>query len=126
MDNITSKIKVLSLFLIIVFCFSFCITLLSCSESYEKIKTSDDYIRDEIKYSIKGTLYSSGYSMQSFTTNIFRDGNNRYEVSGSVTLKDRYDNIWKGSYDAIVEYDPDSDNYSVRNFDMGNIYKQRW
>jgi hypothetical protein len=117
--------RALAILLIIVFCFSCCIFLPSCGESYEEVKTSSDYIRDEIKYELKGRFYSSGYSIQSFSTNISKDGDSRYEVSGTVTLKDSSGNTWKGSYDAVVRYYEDSDSYDVSSFSMGKIYKQR-
>lgn len=122
------RLKALSLFLLVVFCCSFCALFCSCSSSgnnkkYEK--TAKDYIRDEIKYELRGRLYSSGYSLSSFTTNIVKDGKTRYEVSGKVTVKDKYGDLWTGNYDAVVYYDADSDSYSVSSFSMGKIYKQR-
>lgn len=127
MKNIMSNIKFLSLFLTIVLCFSFCISLSSCGESYENegIKTSDDYIRDEIDYRVYGIMRTNNYTSYSFTSNISSSGENRYKVTGKVTLTDEYGDNWIGNYDAVVEYLPESDDYDLSSFNIGTLYKSR-
>ena len=113
--------------LILAFCLSFCTILSSCDggSSQEYQKTYRDYVRDQIEYRIKGTLYSSGYTFQSFTSNISHYDTDTYEVHGKVTVRDKYGDIWTGNYDAMVDYDVNDDSYRVRSFNMGSIYKQR-
>ena len=127
MKNIMSNIKFLSLFLVIVFCFSFCSILASCDSNnhYEYQKTSSDYIRDQIDYRVYGIMRTNNFSSYSFTSNISSSGENRYKVTGKVTLTDEYGDNWIGNYDAVVRYYEDSDSYDVSSFSMGKIYKQR-
>ena len=45
-----------------------------------------------------------------------------FEVTGKVTVKDKYGDSYTGKYDAVVEYDPATDDCDA-NCDIDKLYK---
>lgn len=48
---------------------------------------------------------------------------NEYEVTGKVTVTDKYGDTYTGKYDAEVEYDPEKKSCLVGDCDIADLYK---
>ena len=51
--------------------------------------------------------------MPTITTYVEKISENTYEVTGKVTIKDKYGDSYTGKYDAEVEYNPSTEKCSV-------------
>ena len=47
---------------------------------------------------------------------------NNFEVTGKVTVRDKYGDTYTGNYDAVVEYNPTTNECEV-DCDIGILYK---
>lgn len=56
------------------------------------------------------------------TAYVQETGTNTYEVTGKVTVKDKYGDTYTGKYDAVATYDPETDDISVDE-EIGKLYK---
>lgn len=112
--------KLLSLALAIIFCFS----LFACGNK-DKEPSVEDLVKECVKdridvelvlsYDITGNIQAT-YFLDEVSENVF-------EVTGKVTVKDKYGDNYSGKYDAIVEYNPQSNKCSLENLDIGKLYK---
>ena len=55
-------------------------------------------------------------------TSVRATGENEYEVTGKVTVQDKYGDSYTGNYDATVEYNPTTDKCDV-DCNIGDLYK---
>ena len=113
--------KILLVLLTLVFVFS----LVACDDTGEKT----DSVSDEVKSAVRGRIIAT-VALQYDTTGspnitFFVDeiGDNIYEVTGKVTVRDKYGDSYTGKYDAEVEYNPEDDDCNVTSFDLGTLYK---
>jgi len=111
--------RIIALFLVLSLCFIMC----SCSNS-DPEETETDKVISAVKAQINTRILLS-YEINgipTITTFVDNTGDNTYEVSGKVTVKDKYGDSYTGKYDATVEYDPDTDDCDV-DLELGELYK---
>ena len=96
-------------FLALVLALVMCASLVACS-SEEAEESIEDKVKDSVQYNIMVRIklqYDSNVS--DITYNINEISENNFEVTGKVTVKDKYDDVYSGKYDATVKYDPETD-----------------
>lgn len=101
------------------------ISLVACSGSKEEPESVTDKVKDEVKYRIMATIavqYETT-GVPNITYYVDEMGDNTYEVTGKVSVKDKYGDTYTGKYDAVVEYDPAADDCSIDSFSLGSLYK---
>ena len=77
-------------------------------------------VKSRIMVEITLTYETTG--VPSITTYVKEIGDNLYEVTGKVSVKDKYGDSYTGKYDAEVEYDPATEDCDV-DLDLGKLYK---
>ena len=89
----------------VVLCFAVC----ACGGN---AGASDEDITGEIEYAVSLDLnvkVAMNYDVKgisNITYYVSEMGENQYEVTGKVTVLDKYGDSYTGNYDSIVEYDP--------------------
>lgn len=105
----------------------FCISLCACGDNSSNTgtKSVESMAQEEVKYNIMAQI-AIGYETEGLpqiTYFVNKSGENEYEVTGKITVKDKYGDTYTGKYDALVEYDPVTDECSVKNCDIDSLYK---
>ena len=105
--------------------FAFCVSLCACGAKVEPTESAEDKIRSEVQAELTVEIMFSydTVGVPQITYNIRKVNEEKYEVSGKVTVKDKYGDSYTGKYDAVVSYDPDTDDYETVNLDLGKLYK---
>ena len=99
--------------------------LCACSGgSGESEKTPRDEVVSAVRSRImlEVTLRYDTTGVPNITTYVDEVGDNIYEVSGKVTVRDKYGDSYTGKYDAKVEYNPATEDCDV-DLDLGTLYK---
>ena len=113
--------RVFALILAVALCFGLCACGGGSTESKaspeEKVSSA---VRSRIIVEITFSYDTTG--VPTITTYVDEIGDNRYEVTGKVTVKDKYGDSYTGKYDAEVEYDPVTDDCDV-DLELGTLYK---
>lgn len=113
--------RVFSLLLVIALCFGLC----ACGGgSKESEKSPSEAVTSAVKSRIMVEI-ALGYDtvgVPSITTYVDEVSSNLYEVTGKVTVKDKYGDSYTGKYDAEVEYDPATGDCDV-DLELGKLYK---
>ena len=118
--------KLLSFLLIIVLVFSF----VSCggdssdsqskvSESVESRARSSVISRVQLNVSLKYEIVG----LPTVTCYLNKIRENEFEATGKVTVRDKYGDTYTGKYDAVVEYNPTTDKFSVSPCNVDSLYK---
>ena len=112
--------KILCFALVVILCCSF----ISC-ENKGAEPSKEDLVKECVKnrigvelmlsYDITGNIQTT-YFLDEVSTNVF-------EVTGKVTVKDKYGDTYSGKYDAVVEYDPQTKKCSIEDLEIGKLYK---
>ncbi len=113
--------KLLAAFLALVLCFSLC----ACADKKTNTETVEDKVRSAVEARLI-TYVALSYDtvgVPSITCYIDEVDENKFEVSGKVTVKDKYGDTYSGKYDAEVEYNPSTDECSV-DYDLDKLYKK--
>ena len=112
--------KVFSIILAMVLCLSLC----ACSGGNVDTKSVEDKVKLAVESQImaKITLQYDTTGIPSITYYIDKISENKFEVTGKVTVKDKYGDSFTGKYDAVVEYDPATDKCDA-DCDIGKLYK---
>lgn len=104
-----------------------CVGLCACDESsgYQDEELSPEEavekaVRNQITAKIILSYETEG--VPTITSYVNEAGENVYEVTGKVTVKDKYGDFYTGKYDAEVEYDPEIGNCDV-DLELGTLYK---
>lgn len=100
------------------------LSLCACSESGSNSESVEDKVRSAVENYIMASVavqYDTT-GVPSITAYIDEIGENEYEVTGKVTVRDKYGDSYTGKYDAVVEYDPETDDCAV-DCNLGNLYK---
>ena len=112
--------KILIVLLIVVAVLS----LVSCNGAeselsvYDRVKIAVEShinVYHMYKYDVAGRPEIT-YFMDEIQTNV-------YEVTGKVTVQDKYGDTYTGKYDAVVEYNPNKEECSVWSLELGSLYK---
>ena len=76
-----------------------------------------------LQFNFQGTKLEGSYvDSQNITCYINQTDDLTYEVSGKVTVRDRYGDTYTGNYDAVVYFDTDGD-VDVASFDLPEFEK---
>lgn len=111
--------KSISIILSIVLCFSLC----ACSNNSGNTESVEDKIRTHVRTYLDLKVYMTyGVTSQSITCYISKDGENKYKVSGKITIRDKYGDPCSGKYDAIIWYDPETNDCDIRSCNIGDFY----
>lgn len=114
--------KLLALVMAILMCLCLC----ACDPGTEAEdakspeETVESKVRSQIMAEIILTYDTEG--VPTITSYVNQRGENTYEVTGKVTVKDKYGDYYTGKYDAEVEYDPET-GYCDVDLDLGTLYK---
>ena len=119
--------KILVFLLVVVLAFS----LVACGssgnetqeESGEEAIIKD--VKDTVSARIVAKIVVSYDTVGSPTITHYVDeiDENEYEVTGKVTVRDKYGDTYTGKYDAIVIYDPVEKDSRIDSFELGSLYK---
>ena len=112
--------RVIALLLVVVLCVGLC----ACSNSGTTKNSKEDKVVSEVKSYITFEIkyYYDTVGMPTITTHVEKISENTYEVTGKVTIKDKYGDSYTGKYDAEVEYNPSTEKCSV-DLNLGKLYK---
>ena len=113
--------KLVALFMVLAMCFSLC----ACETDDA---TNADSVEDVIKGKVEMTIYTKvyleyGYHPTISVTYIRERDDNVYDVSGRVTVSDKYGDPYSGTFDAVAKYDPTDKSASVSSYDVSKLYK---
>lgn len=113
--------RVFALILVFALCFGLC----ACGGGSTESKDSpEDKVRSAVRSRIMVEI-ALGYEttgVPTITAYVDDIGNNCYEVTGKVTVKDKYGDSYTGKYDAEVEYDPATGDCDV-DLELDSLYK---
>ena len=101
-----------------------CLSLCACGSNGGDTESVEDKVRDAVESQINVDimLRYDTTGVPSITTYIDEIGENEFEVTGKVTVRDKYGDTYTGNYDAVVEYDPATDDCDV-DCDIDTLYK---
>ena len=109
--------KLLSFTLIFILVFF----LFACGEPPQTVESKvADAVEFEVMFEIMLSYEIVGTPI--VTTYIDTIGENEYEVTGKVTVRDKYGDTYTGKYDAIVSYNPETDKCSAQ-VDIDTLYR---
>ncbi len=113
--------KVISLLLVLVLCLGLCACGGGNSESEE---SPEDSVISAVRARIMAEI-ALGYEttgVPTITTFVSEIDETTYEVTGKVSVKDKYGDSYTGKYDAEVDYNPETGNCNV-DLSLGDLYK---
>ena len=91
----------------------------ACGKNESNSKSVEDRVCEEVKFAVMAKLASvDNYdSFDDITYSVKENGENRFEISGKATYKDKYSKIFTKTYDAWMEYNPETDSidYQMEN-----------
>lgn len=116
--------KVISVLLIVVLCVSFA----ACSSGGDdtEVKSPQERIRNVVYNRILVNVLAKYDTQGSPNVTYYLDpiSDNTFEVSGRVTVRDKYGDSYSAKYDCVAEYKPDTDDVAITDFELGGFYKQ--
>lgn len=112
--------KVFAIILAMVLCLSLC----ACSGGNGDTESVEDKVKLAVESQIMANimLQYDTTGLPSITYYIDEISENNFEVTGKVTVKDKYGDSYTGKYDAVVEYDPATDDCDA-DCDIDKLYK---
>lgn len=116
--------KILALILAIITCLSLCACTGGGNSNDAKSSSVEDKVKESVKYQIMAEVALKYDTTGAPSCTYFVDeiGENKFEVTGKVTVRDKYGDSYTGKYDAEVIYDPADDDCDV-SLEMGTLYK---
>ena len=110
--------RVFALLMVVLMMVSLC----ACGDSGSETTVSSE--RDKVTSAVRGRAvaamlvgYETSGSPQVTMATVKETGNHKWQVSGKITVNDKYGDTYTCTYDAKVEYDPDLDKANVTEFD---------
>lgn len=113
--------KKLLAFLLALAC---CLSLCACGGAEEE----EESVRDKVISAVRArimveiTLTYDTVGVPTITTYVDENSDGTFEVTGKVTVKDKYGDSYTGKYDAEVTYNESTDKCNV-DLDLGSLYK---
>ena len=114
--------RIILVILAVVMCLGMC----ACGGGSEAEESETP--RDKVISSVKSHIMAQialGYDtvgVPTITTYVEEVEENVYEVTGKITVKDKYGDSYTGKYDSTVEYDPELGSCDV-DLDIDKLYK---
>lgn len=101
-----------------------CLSLCACGESGGKTKSVEEKVKDTVQSRIEvDIMLQYGITSPSITYYINQIGENTFEVTGKVNVRDKYGDVYTGNYSAVVDYDLVTDKCDV-NCNISKLYKK--
>ena len=101
-----------------------CLLFCACGDEAEEKSVNEvigDAIESYVRVDVSLRYEISGLPTVTHYINQLEE--NQYEVTGKVTVKDKYGDTYTGKYDAVVDYDPVANKASVDTCDIDQLYK---
>ena len=117
------KKTIKSIILILISAILICSVCACGSSKSEKEDSVEDKVASAAKSRIN-TYIVLKYEIQgspTITAYVDEIADNTYEVTGKVTVQDKYGDKYTGKYDAEVTYDPEEDKCKVTSYDVGEL-----
>ena len=101
-----------------------CVSLFACGGKGGDTESVEDKVKDAVESQIQVNimLQYDTTGVPSITYYVDKIGENVFEVTGKVTVRDKYGDTYTGNYDAEVEYNPSTDKCKV-DCDIDKLYK---
>lgn len=112
--------KALSLILVLVMCLSLCACGGNSQEDGAE-KKAIQTVHNNIQ--VKLVVRYGSVGAPSYTTYVTEIDTNKFEISGKVTIKDKYGDTYTGKYSAVATYDPSTGKCTVSDDYLGDLYK---
>ena len=112
--------KTIAMMLVVILCMG----LWACGPQ-EPEKTLPDRAGDEVRSQILFYV-SISYEivgLPNVTSFVKEIGENEFQVTGKVTVRDNYGDSYTGKYDATAIYDPSTDDFDV-DYELDKLYKE--
>lgn len=114
-------------FLSLLLTISLCVSLVACGgggSSESKTESVESKVERSVKAYINTEIMFSYDTVgdPNITYYIDEISENNFEVSGKVTVKDKYGDSYSGKYDAIVKYNPETDKCDT-DVEIDKLYK---
>lgn len=89
------------------------------------VKTAEDLVEDAVysKIMLEILFDYDDVSVNRVTYYIDEINDSKYELTGKITVRDKYGDTYTGKYDCIVSYNSKEDKYEVKELDIGTLYK---
>ena len=103
-------------------------SLIAC-DGKESSKSAEELIIEDVKSTVRGEISSTiiwKYDTEgapTITYYVDEISENKFEITGKVTVCDKYGDTYTGKYDAVVEYDPVEEDSDIVSFNLGTLYK---
>lgn len=108
--------RVLSIMLVLALCFAMC----ACGSEPKSMR---DRAADAVKTQLQAyVLWNYGTIARNITTYVKEIGDNKFQVTGKVTIQDDYGDPYTGKYDATAIYKDDTGEFEV-DYEVGKFYK---
>lgn len=99
------------------------LVFVGCGEK-EPEQTLSQRVADEVEFQISFQVMNTYEIVGTPTvTSYVNELENGFEVSGKVTVRDKYGDSYTGYYDALAFYHEDSDKISVETLEIGDLYR---
>ncbi len=100
------------------------VSLCACGGGSSSSETAESSERDKVTSAVRGRAvaamlveYETSGSPQVTMASVREKSNHEWEVSGKITVKDKYGDTYTCNYDAKVKYDPELDKANVTDFE---------
>ena len=116
--------KIFSLLLVLIMC----ISLVACGGGSSSESKTEESIESKVRKSVDShidveiMLSYNTVGEPDITYYVDEISENNFEVSGKVTVKDKYGDSYSGKYDATVKYDPETDKCDT-DVEIDKLYK---
>ncbi|MBQ1187414.1 MAG: hypothetical protein IIX54_07005 [Clostridia bacterium] len=100
-----------------------CLSLCACGGSVDNIETVEDKVMEAVQAQINArTVWRYG-GLPHASQFIDEIGENKFKVTGEISVRDKNGDTYEGGYDAVVEYDPATDECVV-DIDIDSLYRK--
>ena len=105
------------------------LSLIACGGTKEPEKSPEELIVEDVKNDVSSEIIATiiwKYETEGtpiITHYVDEISENKFDVTGKVTVRDKYGDTYTGKYDAVVEYDPAKEDSEIVSFDLGTLYK---
>lgn len=109
-------------FFAIILAIVLCLALCACDGGDSDTNSVEDKVRFQVESRITAYVYALTKSAPIITSYVDEIRENTFEVTGKVTVRDKYGDTYTGKYDAVVEYDPATDTCDI-DYEVDTLYR---